>query len=134
VKREVRLWINLRNAEMITLENDAEVIRKIKSNIEKRVRFSSDTHSKVYNNSQGATAEDIRDRQFGDHLGRNSDGIVPIIRDADSILIFGPGEAKVELEDHLKRENLGEHIVGIETVDMTTNHQITAKAQNYFLE
>jgi hypothetical protein len=54
------------------------------------------------------------------------------IRDAESILIFGPGEAKGELEEHLERNNLGGRIVGIETVDKMTDRQIAAKVRQYF--
>jgi hypothetical protein len=118
---------------IVTIENEVEVTREIRSNMEKHVRFSSGTHSNADNNSQGSTAEDVRDRQFGDHLGRYYEGIISIIRDADSILIFGPGEAKVELENRLKREDLGGRIVGIETVDKMTDHQIAAKVREHFL-
>ena len=133
MKKEVGLWIDHRKAVIVTIENKVEATREIKSNMEKHARFSSGTHSKSPNNSQGSTAEDVRDRQFGDHLDRYYDGIVSIIRDADSILIFGPGEAKVELENRLKHEELGGRIVGIETVDKMTDHQIIAKVRGHFL-
>jgi len=133
MKKEVGLWIDHRKTVIVTIENEVEVTREIISNMEKHVRFSSGTHSNADNNSQGSTAEDVRDRQFGDHLGRYYEGIISIIRDADSILIFGPGEAKVELENRLKREDLGGRIVGIETVDKMTDHQIAAKVRDHFL-
>jgi hypothetical protein len=101
--------------------------------MEPHVRFSSDRRSKTPHNSQGSTAEDVRDRQYGDHLGRYYEGVISIIRDADSIWIFGPGEAKVELENHLKRKDLGERIVGVETVDKMTDQQIAAKVRDHFL-
>jgi hypothetical protein len=59
--------------------------------------------------------------------------IVSFIRDAVSIWIFGPGEAKVEFENRLKREELGGRIVGIETVDKMTDYQIAAKVRDHFL-
>ena len=132
MKKDVGLWIDHRKTVIVTVENDVEVTREIRSNMEKHVRFSSGTSSKAPNSSQGSTAEDVRDRQFGDHLGRYYEGIISIIRDADSILIFGPGEAKVELENRLKHEDLGDRIVGIETVDKMTNRQITAKVREHF--
>jgi len=134
MKREVGLWIDHRKAVIVTIENKVKVTREIKSNMEKHIRFSSGTRSKASNDSQGSTAEDVRDRQFGDHLDRYYDGIISIIRDADSIWIFGPGEAKVELENRLKREELGGCIVGIETVDKMTDHQITAKVRDHYLK
>lgn len=133
MKREVGLWIDHRKAVIVTIENEVELTQKIRSNIEKHVRFSSGVHSKAPNNSQGSTAEDMRDRQFKDHLGRYYKEIISLIRNADTIWIFGPGEAKGELENHLKLEGLGEHIVGIDTVDKMTDRQIVAKIRDRFL-
>ena len=133
MKREVGVWIDHRKAVIVTIENENEETREIRSNMEKHVRFSSGTHSKSSDNFQGSTAEDMRDRQFGNHLGRYYEGIVSIIKDAESIWIFGPGEAKMELESLLKQENLGERIVGIETVDKMTDRQIAAKVRDRYL-
>ena len=132
MKKEVGLWIDHRKTVIVTVENEVEVTREIKSNMEKHVRFSTGNRSKAGNDLQGSTAEDIRDRQFGDHLGRYYEGVVSLIRGADSILIFGPGEAKIELENRLKQEELGERIVGVETVDKMTDNQITAKVRDHF--
>jgi hypothetical protein len=133
MKRQVGLWIDHRKAVMVTVENEVEVTREIRSNMEKHVRFSSDPRTKAENDLQGSTAEDMRDRQFGDHLGKYYEGVISFIRDADSIWIFGPGEAKVELENCLKHDELGGRIVGIETADKMTDHQIAAKVRDYYL-
>jgi hypothetical protein len=131
MKKVVGLWIDHRKTVMVTVENGVEVTQEIKSNMEKHVRFSNGTQSKDPNSSQESSAEDVRDRQFGDHLGRYYDGIISLIRDADSIWIFGPGEAKGELENRLKHEGLGGLIAGIETVDKMTNRQIAAKVRQH---
>jgi len=56
---------------------------------------------------------------------------VPCFR-RQSILIFGPGEAKGELKARLTRRNLGGRIVGMETVDKMTDRQIAAKVHQHF--
>jgi hypothetical protein len=53
--------------------------------------------------------------------------------DAESIQIFGPGEAKLQLEKRLRSEELGRRIVGIETVEKMTDRQIEAKVWQHFL-
>jgi hypothetical protein len=55
------------------------------------------------------------------------------IRDAEFIQIFGPGEAKLELEKRLKHEELSGCIVTIETIDKMTDRQIEAKVWQHFL-
>lgn len=131
--KEVGLWIDHRKAVIVSIENEIETILEIKSNMEKHVRFSDDTRSKVAKSSHGSNAEDMRDRKFGEHLDDYYEGVVSLIRSADSIWIFGPGEAKVELETCLKKNDLGERIVGVDTVDKMTDQQVAAKVRDRFL-
>jgi hypothetical protein len=58
--------------------------------------------------------------------------VISHIRDADSILIFGPGEAKGELKKRLESKGLGGRIVAVETTDKMTERQIAAKVRAYF--
>jgi hypothetical protein len=132
MKKALGLWVDHRKAVIVTIENNTEIIKEITSDVDKHVRFSSGTTSKASNNPQGSTSEDVRDRQFGNQLNAYYEGIVAVIRDADSIWIFGPGEAKGELENLLKHEGLGDCIVGVETVDKMTNNQIAAKVRDHF--
>jgi hypothetical protein len=48
-------------------------------------------------------------------------------------LIFGPGEAKVELKKRLEKVKLHGNIVGMETVDTMTDNQIVSKVRQHFL-
>ena len=75
----------------------------------------------------------MRDRQFGNHLNSYYDEVIAVIRDADSIQIFGPGEAKGELEKRIEHEGLKAHILAVETVDKMTDRQISAKVREHFL-
>lgn len=132
MKSMVGLWIDHRKAVIVKLIKEGDVTQEIKSNIEKHVRFSGGSHSKAPYKSHEATAEDMRDRQYTDHLGGFYEVIISVIRDADSILIFGPGEAKGELQKSLIDEGLGGRIDGIETVDKMTVRQVAAKVRQHF--
>ncbi len=126
MKRQVGLWIDHRQAVIVTVANEGEEIKRITSNMEKHVRFASGS-------SEDGSAEDIRDRQFENHLNRYYDDVITVIRDADSIQIFGPGEAKGELKKRLESKELGGRIINIETVDKMTDRQIAAKVRQRFL-
>ncbi|MBI5879891.1 MAG: hypothetical protein HZB53_19770 [Chloroflexi bacterium] len=126
MKKEVGLWLDHRQAVIVGVADDGEEIRCITSNIEKHVRHSSGS------GSQNGSAEDQRDRQFDGHLDKYYDAIITGIRDAESILIFGPGEAKGELEKRLDGAGLGERIVGVESADKMTDAQITARVIQHF--
>lgn len=129
MKKEVGLWIDHREAVIVTVANkgaaEGEEIKRIDSDMEKHGRFSG--------GSPEGSPEDQRDRRFANHLNRYYDEVVAVIREADSILIMGPGEAKGELKKQLEQEKLGGRIVGIETVDKLTEPQIVAKVRQHFL-
>jgi hypothetical protein len=123
---EVGVWIDHRKAVIATLSGKTEEVRQVTSNMEKHVRYSGA--------GQDDSGEDQRDRRFTGHLNKFYDRVIERIRDADSILILGPGEAKIELEERLGKEALGGRIVGIETVDKMTDRQIAARVRQRFLK
>src|SRR5512141_23031 len=125
MKSEIGLWIDHRQAVIVVVTDAGEETKRIISNMEKHVRFSSGS-------SEDGSQEDVRDRQFENHLDSYYDAVVAVIRDAGSIQIFGPGEAKGELEKRLEHAGLKGHIVGIETVDKMTDRQIAAKVRERF--
>ncbi|MGE5737560.1 MAG: hypothetical protein ACM34F_01615 [Betaproteobacteria bacterium] len=124
--RQVGLWIDHRETLVVSLSDQGEATTRIESGMEKHVRFSGG------NRSEEGSADDQRDRQFTAHLNRYYDEVISHIRDAESILLFGPGEAKVELEKRLASKGLGGRIVGVETVDKMTAPQIAAKVRRHF--
>ncbi len=66
--------------------------------------------------------------------GIENQAIIASLRDAESILILGSGEAKGELQQRLETCNLGGGIVSVETVDKITDRQIAAKVRKRYLE
>jgi hypothetical protein len=127
MNKQAGLWIDHRKAVVVLITDEGEEIKKITSGMEKHIRFTSGT------GSEDGSSEDVRDRQFGNHLNSFYDQVITVIRDADSIQIFGPGEAKGELGKRLEHEGLKARILAIETVDKMTDHQIAAKVRERFL-
>jgi hypothetical protein len=124
MKKVVGLWIDHRKTVMVSLTDKGEETSLIRSDMEKHVRYSGAT--------QEDSAEDQRDTRFTGHLNKYYDQVISCIRDAESILIFGPGEAKAELQKRLEIEALSGRVVGIETVDKMTDRQIAARVRQHF--
>lgn len=123
MEKQAGLWIDHRKTVIVFIGDDGkEEIKEINSHMEKHVRFGggADEHGE---------GEDVRDREFGNHLNTYYDGIVALIKDTKTIDIFGPGEAKGELEKRLKAKGYRGHILPIETVDKMTDGQIAAKVR-----
>jgi hypothetical protein len=132
MKKQIGLWIDHREATIVILTDGVEEIKHIVSNNGKHIKYSGSSHSKTPEGLKEVTSEDQRDRQFGNHLNKFYDEVIDLIRTADSIQIFGPGEAKGELEKRIEREGLKSQILAIETTDKLTDHQISAKVREQF--
>jgi stalled ribosome rescue protein Dom34 len=133
MKRKVGLWIDHRKAVIVFLAGEEEEIILVRSNVEKQIQRAAGSRSGGLFESQTVPSDDRQQREFTGHLNIYYNEVVSCIRDAESILIFGPGEAKGELKKHLEHQKLGERIVGIETVDKMTDPQIAAKVRQHFL-
>ncbi len=107
-----------------TLTDEGEATSRLESNVEKHVRFSARTEH---------GAEDQYERRYEEHLRKYFDAVISRIRDAEAILILGPGEAKHQLEKRLREEGLGGRIVAVVTTDKMTHPQIAARARQQFL-
>jgi hypothetical protein len=132
MKTKVGLWIDHRKAIVVAVTDKGEEVGLVVSAIEKQARRSpSSRHTGPYEPQQ-VPADDSRQRAITGHLQIYYDAIIASIRNAESILIFGPGEAKGELKKRLERIDLGGRIVGVETVDKMTDRQIATKVRRYF--
>jgi hypothetical protein len=128
------LWIDHRKASILTITEKGEETKQIVSEVEKQPRRSGDSPLKGSYESYEIPADNRRQRAFTGELNIYYDEVIACIRDAESILIFGPGEAKDELKKRLEGHHLGKRIVGIETVDKMTDNQIAAKIRQHFAQ
>jgi hypothetical protein len=126
MKKRVGLWIDHKKAVIFSMADEGAEIKRISSGVEKHVRFSG--------GAQKESAEDHGDKRLNGQLNNYYDEVLSFIRHAESILIFGPGEAKVELKKRLENMELQGNIVGIETVDKMTDNQIVGKIRQHFLK
>ena len=126
MNKQVGLWIDHKQAFVVVLGDGAEKSLHLESGMEKHVRFSG-RHS-----ADDGSADNQRDRQFGAHLSQYYDSVIAHIHDADSIFLFGPGEAKGELKKQLVAHGLDESIISVETTDKLTANQITAKVRLHY--
>jgi hypothetical protein len=134
MKTKVGLWIDHRKALIVAITDKGEETRLIISKVEKQPGRFDGVRSTTPYESRLVPADDSRQRKLTGQLNIYYDAVIASIRNAESILIFGPGEAKGELKKHLKKAKLDGRIVGIETIDKMTDRQISAKVRQYFQE
>jgi hypothetical protein len=133
MKRKVGLWIDHKKAIIVFLAGDQEEIKIIKSNVQKQIRRDAASRPSGPFESQAVPSDDRQQQKFTGHLDTYYHQVIKSIDNAESVMIFGPGEAKGELRKHLEQARLGQLIVALETVDKMTVSQIAAKVRQYFL-
>ncbi len=129
---KVGLWIDHRKAMVVRITEKGEEVAFTISGVEKQLRRSGDSPLKGSYEPLQVPPDDRRQRAFAGHLNPYYDAVIASIGDAETIVIFGPGEAKSELKKRLERKNLGGRIASLETVDRMTSHQISAKVRQHF--
>jgi hypothetical protein len=131
---KVGLWIDHKKATIVTVTDKGEEIGLIISKTGKQPRRSGDSPLKGSYEPHHVPAQDSLQRTFTEHLNMYYDAVVASIRNAESILILGPGEAKGELKERLEKHGLGGRVAGIETADKMTDPQLSARVRRFFTE
>jgi hypothetical protein len=131
---KVGLWIDHRKAVIVVVTGKGEETKLIISKVEKQLRRSGGSPLKGRYEALQVPADDSREREFTGHLNIYYDAVIACVRDAEAILIFGPGEAKGELKKRLESKELIGRVIGIETADKMTDRQIAAKVRQHFLK
>ena len=142
MKKYIGIWVDHKKAVIVTkkqpersYEKDVELaVTQISSDVERKVRLAggSRTRNTPWGPQEIAVDSKIEARQK-QQLKKFYHRIIEFIKDADKILIMGPGEAKLELKKEIEKSKaLIPKIVGVHTSDKMTNNQIAAKVKSYF--
>ncbi len=126
------LWIDHRKAIIVIVSAEGKKMTEIHSNVEKQPGRFEGVRSTVPYEPQLVQADDTREREFTSHLNQYYAAVIAAVGDAESILIFGPGEAKGELMKRFERAKRGGHSIIIETADKMSDRQIAAKVRDCF--
>ena len=132
MKMTAGLWIDHRKAVIVLISPAGDETTEIRSNVEKQERRLDGARSATPFEAQRVQADDSRERKYTGQLDQYYAEVIAALRGVESILIFGPGEAKVELKNHLDHAKLGGYVIAVETSDKMTDRQIASKIRDYF--
>ena len=126
------VWIDHRKAQIVCLTADGEISQTILSNVEKHPERGGDSPMKGAYEARQVPADDRRQRSLTGELNGYYDAVIAALRDYGNLLVFGPGEAKGELQSRLTRNGPAGRVVVVETEDKMTDRQIVAKVRAHF--
>lgn len=131
MKAHAGLWIDHRETIIVMLLETGEEVTRIQSDAERQPRRSDDSAGGP-TRAQESQADDSRQREHTGQLARYYDEVILALRDADSIYIFGPGEAKGELKKRFEKHKGDTRILTVETADRMTEPQVVAQVRHHF--
>lgn len=133
-KRKAGLWIDHRKAVITIFSAEGQETLELKSNLENQEGRDEGRRSTVPHETHLMKADDIRQRVTSSKLNRYYAQVSDALQGIDSVLVFGPGEAKGEFKKHFERAKRSGRVVALQTTDELTNGQIVAKVRAFFLD
>lgn len=133
MKTVAGLWIDHKKAVIVVATDKGDEIKVIVSNVDKQLGRSQGVRSTTSYEAQLVPADDSRERRLTGQLNMYYDSVIASIQGAEEVLLFGPGEAKVELKKRIKLRNKnGVRVVATEAADKMTDRQVAAKVRHHF--
>jgi hypothetical protein len=126
------IWIDHRKAVIVELTDAGERVKTIESTVQKHPERGGDSPLKGPYEARQVPADDSRQRALTGELNLYYDAVIASLPDHDTLLLFGPGEAKGEFHTRLTKTRHGARVAAVEPADKMTDHQIIAKVRNYF--
>jgi hypothetical protein len=120
------VWIDHKQAIIVFLSGDEVTTKTVESEVGSHGRYSART-------SPNEGGEKKYEERFGQQLHKYYDEVISELGKPEALLIFGPGEAKLELKERLGHSKArSETATEIETSDKLTDPQIVAKVKAHF--
>ena len=127
------IWIDHRKAVIVFVSGGQVTATTVESDVGAHARYSGRAGYPTPDGPQAGGGEKKYEERYGQHLDRYYDDVIKQLGQPESVLIFGPGEAKLELKERLSRsKSLFERVEEIETTDKLTDAQIVAKVKEHY--
>jgi hypothetical protein len=118
----VGIWIDHKKAVIVSIAAGHVTTKTLESDVGPHPHFSG---------CQEGGGEKKYEERHSHELDGFYDDVIRQCGEPDALLLFGPGEAKLQLKDRLGRSN-AERIVAVESADKLTDPQIVAKVKEHY--
>jgi|SRR5690606_1193506 len=128
--KKIGIWLDKRNALIVTLENNKENFKVVESNM--------DNYNVTANRHLGGSQEIVKDIKYLErekhHFKAYFKEIIPHITDADALVLFGPAETYEKFAKELKEnyKSISAKVKGTEKADSMTENQVKAWVRDFF--
>lgn len=127
----VGIWIDHKKAVIVVAGQDTATV--LQSDVAGHPRFGGGGGYPGGNSSQGGGSEKRYEVRNQHELDRYFDEVIAAMGHPDTLLIFGPGEAKQQLAERVGQLTARPRpVVELDTTDKLTDAQIVAKVEAHF--
>ena len=124
MSHDVGVWIDHKKAVIVSIAAGEVTTRTLTSDVGAHPHYSG---------SQEGGGEKKYEERHNQDLDRYYDDVVGQLGKPDALLLFGPGEAKLQLKARLGRsKGSPESVVAVESSDKLTDPQIVAKVKEHY--
>lgn len=131
--KKVGIWLDQKEANIITLENDSFQLKSIYSDIETRERF--DGESKIFGRfgDQYLNNEKTKENKIKDLTQKYLNEIINELKNIEEVMLFGPAQTKIILEKMIANDHyLVHHLKDVITTANMSKNQKVAYVKKYF--
>jgi hypothetical protein len=123
MSHDVGVWIDHKKAVIVSIAEGQVTTRTLESDVGAHPHYSG-FHAGGEKKYEDRHNQDL-DRYYDDVIGQ--------LGEPNALLLFGPGEAKLQLKERLGRpKGPSERIVAVESTDKLTDPQIVAKVKEHY--
>jgi len=131
--RKVGIWIDQKEANLITLTSNAIHTKTIYSDIESRIRIEGETKQFGRFGDQFLVDEKGKQNKVKEYTHRYLLRVVKELSKADEILLFGPAQMKLKMEKIiLSMPELSVKLKDTQTSENMTHNQKLAYVKNFY--
>jgi hypothetical protein len=138
MQKSIGIWVDHRRAVIVSLMGEHQSIETVDSGVHSQPANESGGRGAGGQNSKGAgnptrIPEGEEERNFDQHIKKFYREVESNLDGAVSILIFGPGQARMELKKHLESNKRFSDInIETEAADRMSTEEATRKTREHF--
>ena len=122
--QKVGIWVDHSRAVIVSASEGGVTSRTLESGVEAHAHYSG---------QEGGGGEKQYEERHGQRLDQYFDEVISQMGQPEALLIFGPGEAKLQLKERISRSKaLSGCPVDVETASKLTDPQVVAKVKEHF--
>lgn len=129
---KIGIWIDHRQAVIVRATADGVHATTLESHIGSHPRYAARAGVSSHEAEEPEGGEKRYEERYNQQLDRYYDEVIRQLGHPAAILVIGPGEAKLQLKERLRRSTGMPEGIVVDTTDRLTEPQIVARVKAHY--